>query len=111
VTPRRAVEQPLKHKRLTATQFEAAVSELSMGERTRRIAYGVLVEGRSQHEFVTALRITKGAVSQAVNRVWEASEHATPGGLQRVTALLPPHQAFIVKQWEKEAMKKKGHES
>jgi hypothetical protein len=101
----------MKNKRLTARQFEAAISELSVGERTRRIAYGVLVEGRPQHEFVTALRITKGAVSQAVNRVWEASRRATPGGLQRITVLLPPHQAFIVKQWEKQAMKKTSHES
>jgi hypothetical protein len=95
-------------KRLTLDQFELAIQDLDVGERTRRIAESVLVQGRAQAELVAELQLSKGAVSQAVDRVWQAAQHLLPDGLQRITVTLPPHQVRIVKQWEKQAMEKRG---
>ena len=95
-------------KRLTRQQFEAAVQGLDAGERTRLIAHRVLVDGCAQVELAAELKITKGAVSQAVNRVWQAAQRLMPGGMQRITVTLPSHQVEIVKQWEKQAMQEKG---
>ncbi|WP_020405839.1 TrfB-related DNA-binding protein [Hahella ganghwensis] len=102
-------------KRLTDSQFKAAVVGLNVGQQTLDIAYGVLVEGRPQAEFVAQLGITKGAVWQAVKRVWDVHEEKqrAPSGYERVTAVLPEHQAFIVKKWAEDARKKqeKAHEN
>jgi hypothetical protein len=94
-------------KRLTETQFRAALKDLDVGQQTIDIARGVLVEGKSQIGFATALGLSKGAVSQAVNRVWTASQVTNiPEGYERVTAVLTEHQAFIVRKWAREATKK-----
>ena len=94
-------------KRLTEAQFLEAIKGLKIGKQTREIARGVLVEGKKQAEYVTALGVTKGAVWQAVERVWEAHiTKALPEGFERVTAVLPEHQAFIVKKWAEDAKKK-----
>ena len=93
-------------KRLTEAQFQVAVNGLEIGQQTLDIARGVLVEGRSQAGFVAALGLTKGAVSQAVGRVWRVSQAILPDGFERVTAVLPEHQAFIVKQWAEDATKR-----
>lgn len=93
-------------KRLTEAQFLIAIKDLKIGQRTIDIARGVLVEGRSQAEFVTSLGLSKGAVSQAVSRVWKATKRNLPEGFERVAAVLPEHQAFIVKKWAENAKKK-----
>jgi hypothetical protein len=83
-------------------QFEEAIKGLDVGTQTLDIARGVLVDGRPQSEFVTALSLSRGAISQAVNRVWAAHEAKNlPQGYERVCAVLPEHQAFIVKKWDK----------
>jgi hypothetical protein len=82
-----------------------------VGQQTIDIAHGVLVEGRLQADFVALLRVSKGAVSQAVNRVWVAAREVLPDGMERVTAVLPEHQAFIVKRWEADAKRKKESKS
>jgi len=94
-------------KRLTEAQFQAAVKDLEVGQQTLDIARGVLVEGVPQASFVTSLKLSRGAVSQAVHRVWVSHEQRNvPKGFERVTAVLPEHQAFIVKKWAIEAAKK-----
>jgi hypothetical protein len=93
-------------KRLTEAQFHTAVEGLEVGQQTIDIARGVLVDGRPQVEFVMSLGLTKGAVSQAVNRVWQASRNDLPDGFERVTVVLPEHQAFIVKKWAEDAKRK-----
>lgn len=99
-------------KRLTEAQFQAAIRDLAIGEQTIDIARGVLVEGRPQAEFAASLGLTKGAVSQAVSRVWAASNQGDlPEGYERVTAVLPTHQAFIVKKWVEDAKKKRQRKS
>jgi hypothetical protein len=98
-------------KQLTEAQFQAAIKELDVGQQTIDIAHGVLVEGRLQADFVALLRVSKGAVSQAVNRVWVAAREVLPDGMERVTAVLPEHQAFIVKRWEADAKRKKESKS
>jgi hypothetical protein len=95
-------------KRLTPEQFELAVRDLNVGEKTIYIAEAVLVQGRPQTELRDELKLSKGAVSQAVDRVWQAAQHLLPQGLLRITATLPPHQVRIVRQWEKQAMEKRG---
>jgi len=95
-------------KRLNEVQFKTAVASLSIGQQTLEIARGVLVEGRPQADFVEALGLSKGAVSQAVTRVWVAAQAQLPQGMERVTAVLPAHQAFIVKRWAADAKKKQG---
>jgi len=100
-------------KRLTESQFQQAIQGLDVGAQTIEIARGVLVDGKSQSDFVAELRLSKGAVSQAVKRVWTAAEAQgaePPQGYERVTAVLPEHQAFIVRKWAKEAKAKRGQE-
>ena len=97
-------------KRLTEAQFQAAIKGLEIGQQIIDIARGVLVEGRPQAEFVASLGLTKGAVSQAVSRVWAVAGEVLPQGFERVTAVLPEHQASIVKRWEADAKGKRKQE-
>jgi hypothetical protein len=92
-------------KRMTREQFIQATRRLTMGESTLEIAEGVLVNGRAQADYARAKQITAGAVSQIVSRVWKMHLKANniPDKFVEVTAVLPEHLAFIVKQWEKEA--------
>lgn len=92
-------------KRLTEEEFAQAIAGLSVGEQTIEIARGVLVEGMTQAEYAKALNISKGAVSQAVKRVWEAynERKLIPEGYERVTAILPKFRAYQVKKWAKPA--------
>lgn len=94
-------------KRLTESQFQEAIQGLEVGQQTIEIARGVLVDGKPQATFATSLGLTRGAVSQAVHRVWTAFEDKNlPEGYARVTAVLPEHQAYIVRKWEADAKKK-----
>ena len=92
---------------MTRDQFIHATRSLTMGESTLEIAEGVLVDGKSQSDFARAKQITRGAVSQIVSRVWKIhlKELNIPDKFVEVTAVLPEHQAFIVKQWEKAAQR------
>ena len=90
-------------KQLTEAQFKAAISRLDVGQQTVDIAHAVLVKGQAQSVFVESLGLSKGAISQAVNRVWLASQETPPTGYERVVAVLPAHQAFIVKKWADDA--------
>lgn len=92
-----------RKKRLSKSQFEEAVKDLEVGKQTLNIAYGVLVEGKSQAEFVTLLSVTKGAIWQAVNRVWHAHKKKSPDGFEQITSVLPEYQAYVVKKWLLEA--------
>jgi hypothetical protein len=94
-------------KRMTKEQFIQATRRLTMGESTLEIAEGVLVNGRAQADYARAKQITAGAVSQIVSRVWKTHLKAIniPDKFVEVTAVLPEHLAFIVKQWEKEAQR------
>ncbi len=95
-------------KRLTEAQFQACIKGLDVGQQTIEIARGVLVLGQPQAAFITSLGLTKGAVSQAVSRVWTAfSSKNVPQGYERVSTVLPEHQAFIVKKWAEDAATKK----
>jgi hypothetical protein len=98
-------------KRLTEAQFQEAIKGLDVGQQTIEIAHGVLVSGKPQAAFVGELSLSKGAVSQAVNRVWIAAKAALPEGFERVTAVLPEHQAFIVKRWAADAKRKQEPKS
>jgi hypothetical protein len=94
-------------KRLTGVQFDAAIKGLDVGEQTLEIARGVLVDGVPQAVYAKRLGLSKGAVSQAVSRVWNAHmETNIPPGYERVVAILPKQKAFIVKQWVENLKKK-----
>lgn len=93
-------------KQLTKDQFELIINKLDVGQQTLDIAFGVLVDGKKQKYFVEKFGLTKGAVSQAVNRVWNVYKEQMPSGYEKLTVTLPEHQAFIVKKWAKEAQKK-----
>jgi len=98
-------------KRLTETEFLEAVEGLDVGSQTLTIARGVLVEGRRQSEFAQTLGLSKGAISQAVGRVWSAHQAKNmPDGYERVCAVLPEYRAFLVRKWNEEAKRrlKKG---
>lgn len=88
-------------KRLTESQFQEAVKGFEVGEQTLIIAKGVLVDGEAQASFVKKFKLTRGAVSQAVNRVYSRAK-ILPAGYEKVTAVLPSHRAFIVRKWEAE---------
>ena len=94
-------------KRLSEQQFHACIKGLYIGQRTIDIAYGVLVLGQPQTVFITSLGLSKGAVSQAVRRVWGAFEETNLlPGYERVTAVLPEHQAYIVRKWAEDGARK-----
>lgn len=94
-------------KRLSEAQFQACIKDLDVGHQTIEIAHGVLVEGQPQASFVASLRLSRGAVSQAVHRVWVAFAATNlPQGYERVSAVLPEHQAYIVKKWAADAKKR-----
>ncbi|MCX8657341.1 transcriptional regulator [Gilliamella sp. B2894] len=88
-------------KRLTEEQFNLAISKIKVNNQTKTIAYNVLVKGSPQISYVKSLNLTKGAVSQAVNRVFKAYNNNIPSGYEKVTVILPKHKAFIVKKWDK----------
>lgn len=91
-------------KRLTEAQFEACVKDLDVGQQTIEIARGVLVLGQPQAAFIASLGLSKGAVSQAVNRIWTAFVTKNiPSGYERVSAVLPEHRAYIVRKWAEDA--------
>lgn len=94
-------------KKLTESQFLDAIDGQDLKAQTIEIARGVLVDGRPQTYFIELLRLSNGAVSQAVNRVWKAHE-AKENKLEYVSAMLPKHQAYIVRTWEKGIKKKLG---
>ena len=100
-------EKKLK-KRLTDGEFASCVKDLAVGRQTINIARGVLVDGLLQSAYVVALGLSKGAVSQAVHRVWSIFESNLPDGYERVSMVLPYYQAFIVQRWAKAAVKKRG---
>jgi hypothetical protein len=90
-------------KRLTESQFQSAIKDLEVSEQTLEIARGVLVQGTPQSHFVKSMGVTKGAISQTVNRVWAAWEKRPIEGFETITATLPTQRANIVREWEKEA--------
>jgi hypothetical protein len=95
-------------KRLTEAQLQACIKGLNVGQQTIDIARGVLVLGQPQAAFITSLGLSKGAVSQAVGRVWAAfASKNVPYGYERVSAVLPEHQAFIVRKWAEDAATRK----
>ena len=91
----------MREKRLTDEQFRKAIKELNIGHGTVDMARAVLVEGRKQTDVATQYGLTKGAVSQAVAKVWQSSRF--PEGFEEVRAVLPSRQAFIVRKWAKAA--------
>lgn len=93
-------------KTLSEDVFKRVTRHLNVGQQTLDIAYGVLVQGKPQKYFVETLNISRGAVSQAVNRVWDAYKQEVPDGFVRVEVVLPERQAFIVKRWADEAKRK-----
>jgi len=95
-------------KQLSEAEFQAAIKGLDVGQQTIEIARGVLVEGQQQSSFVKSLGLTRGAVSQAVQRIWAAFEtKSLPEGYELVSAVLPEHQAYIVKKWAQDAARKR----
>jgi hypothetical protein len=89
-------------KRLTEEQFrliEQLPTIQAMGEQNRSIAFRCLVQGESQISLAREFSLTRGAVSQTVNRVWGAC----PPGYRLVTALVSVEQAEQIKQWERAA--------
>lgn len=100
---------PSMGKRLSEDQFRQAIRSLRVGQQTLDIAYGVLVQGKPQAAYVAALGLTKGAVSQAVSRVRNAHRtRSLPRGYEQITAVLPEHQAYIVRRWAADAARRLG---
>ena len=91
-------------KRLTKEQFNAVIQHLpNLKQQTIEMAYGVLVEGKSQSHFASIRGISHGAVSQAIKRIWTIHiDTWVPEGYEKVTVVLPESKAFIVKKWEAE---------
>ncbi len=89
-------------KRLTEEQYqliEQLPTVQAMSEQNRNIAYRCLVLGQTQMSLAKEFGLTKGAVSQTVQRVWGAC----PPGYELITALVTEEQALLIKRWEREA--------
>lgn len=89
-------------KRLTTAEFARAIDGLSIAERPASMARAVMVDGHSQADCARAMGVSRNAVHLAVNRIWEAHQ-AIPAGFERVTAVLPKHQASVVRSWHERA--------
>lgn len=89
-------------KRLTAAEFARAIDGINISERPIAMARAVLVDGESQSDCARANGVSRNAVCIAVNRIWEAHS-AVPAGFERVTAVLPKHQASVVRGWHERA--------
>ena len=85
-------------KRLTAAEFARAIDGISISERPIAMARAVLVDGISQSDCARANGVSRNAVCLTVNRIWEAHSEV-PAGFERVTAILPKHQASVVRSW------------
>ena len=85
-------------KRLSASAFEQAAGRLN-------IARAVLVDGEAQSAVAKREGVSRNAVCLAVNRIWNAHSEV-PEGFERVTAILPKHKAFLVRQWQREAVER-----
>jgi hypothetical protein len=96
-------------KLMSEADFQEAIKGLDMGPQSLEIAEGVLVRGEPQTVYTQKFGLTKGAVSQTVNRVRKAHQELliNRSGMERVTVVLPEHQAFIVKKWAEDALKRK----
>lgn len=94
-------------KSLSPTQFQQAVCRLELSQQTLEIAWGVLVEGKPQKHFAVERQLTKGAVSQAVNRVWRSHmDNNVPEGFVKIqSVILKKRHAYQVKKWAEEAQK------
>jgi predicted DNA-binding protein (UPF0251 family) len=90
------------NKLLTAEQFDRAIDGMTISERPIAMARAVLVDGMSQSDCARAMNVSRNAVSLVVNRVRHAHE-AVPIGFERVTVILPSHQATVVKGWHESA--------
>lgn len=95
--------------RLTDQQFQAAIKNLNIGEKTKNLAYAVLVKGQSQTALSQSLGITQATISKAASRVRAAHVMENlPEGYQRVEAVLTTSQAYQVRIWAAAVSKKLG---
>ncbi|WP_020565914.1 TrfB-related DNA-binding protein [Methylosarcina fibrata] len=96
-------------KLMSMDEFREAIKGLDMGSQNLEIAEGVLVRGEQQTMYMQKFGLSRGAVSQTVNRVRKAHQELliNRSGMERVTVVLPEHQAFIVKKWAEDALKRK----
>ncbi|MCG7556054.1 MULTISPECIES: TrfB-related DNA-binding protein [Pseudoalteromonas] len=82
-------------------------SKSSLSEKTLDIAYSGLVLGVANKDIAEKFEVTKGAVTQAIARVKkDMGLTLIPSGFERVTAILPEHQAYQVRLWEEKASNK-----
>jgi predicted transcriptional regulator len=102
-------------KRLTAQEFETIRPYLSSRSKDRNIQaiYEHLVDGRKQTDIADELGITKKAVSQMVNKVWQLhiERGERPDGWTSISVTLPADMAEMVKDMERKARENltKGH--
>ena len=92
-------------KRLSASAFERAAGRLNIAVRPLDMARAVLVDGEAQSAVAKREGVSRNAVCLAVNRIWNAQSEV-PEGFERVTAILPKHHAFLVRQWQREAVER-----
>lgn len=94
--------------KLTLQEFEEAIDGLNLENRSITIAKMVLVDGQTQSSVCRAMKLTRGAVSQTVKKVVSSYNIIKQNG-EFVSAVLPKHQAFIVREWAKQfAAQSKG---
>lgn len=87
--------------KLTPEEFEEAIKELNLEDRSIKIARMVLVDGLTQSDVHKEMKLTRGAVSQTIKKVVSAHKILKQGG-EFVSVVLPKHQAFIVRGWAKQ---------
>jgi hypothetical protein len=82
---------------ISAETFRAATGKANFTDKTLEIAYGVLVEGKRQVDFVHKFGMSKGAVSHCVKAVL-----ARLMGYEFVQVYLPRVRANTAKTWGRE---------
>lgn len=94
----------MSNRSMSEEQFRTIAQHQSLAGVSKQrieIAYKHLVLGIKQTVLAEEYGLTKGAVNQAVNRVWSVG----PPGYEVITALVTEQQADVIRKWEQEAKK------
>lgn len=92
-------------QRLSESAFLAAIQPMArLSEQSVAIARAILVEGKSQKSQADEYGLSRGVVSNLVNRIYKAAKPAQPAlprGFQRVELVLPEKLVPVAKMLEK----------
>ena len=94
--------------KLTTKKFNETIKTMNLRDRTRSMAYEILVKGRSSESVGNDFDVSRQAAHKAACRVWREflKNMDCPPGWTYVELFLPPKLAEEVKKMQQEALMK-----